>query len=115
MTTSQLIAGRWVLPTVESNQDGTVRMHVSVSVDSIDALADIPVEVGLSAAGQPLDLAEAPSSWYYLETLAITAVSDLAFANPAGADPDACTVTMQGESATFEVTVRPAEPEIPMV
>ena len=45
MTTSQLIAGRWVLPTVESNQDGTVRMHVSVSVDSADALADIPVEV----------------------------------------------------------------------
>jgi hypothetical protein len=115
MTTSQLIAGRWVLPTVESNQDGTVRMHVSVSVDLPDALAEIPVDVAMTASGAALELTEGPSQWYYLETLAVTAVSDAAFANPGGTDPDTVTISMQGESATFEVTVRPSEPDLPMV
>jgi hypothetical protein len=46
----------------------------------------------------------------YLETLGVTAVADFAFDNPTGLDPDTATITMDGESATFAVTVRPEDP-----
>lgn len=111
MTESQLVAGRWVLPTVESNRDGVVRMHVSVSVAEPDALADVAIDVAVSGAGQQLGAREtpAPADYSYLQTRAVTAIADFAFDNPGGTDPDTVTVSMQGQSATFAVTVRPPD------
>jgi hypothetical protein len=111
MTEAQLIAGRWVRPTVDSTVNGIARMHVSVSVGRPGDLADVPIEVTMSAGGQELAVREAPSpaDYYYLETLAVTAAALFAFDNPTGVEPDSVTITMQGESATFAVTVRPPE------
>lgn len=109
MSESQLVAGRWVLPTVESNVDGVARMHVSVSVPEVDAMANTPMEVSMSAGGQALSVLEGPSPFYYLQTLAVTAVSDVAFDNPTGVDPDIVTVTIEGDTVAFAVTVRPPE------
>lgn len=109
MTGSQLVAGRWVLPTVESNNGGVARMHVSVAVPEMGGLDGVPMDVSMSAAGQALQVTETPSSYYYLRTLSTTAVADFAFDNPTGSDPDTVTVGLEGESATFQVTVRPPD------
>lgn len=118
MAESKLVAGRWVLPTVESNVDGVARMHVSVSVPEVNAMAETPMEVSMSAGGQALTVLEGPSPFYYLETLAVTAVTDVAFENPTGMDPDTVTVSIGGETVDFAVTVRPpddAGPDTPIV
>jgi len=109
MSESQLVGGLWVLPTVESNDDGVARMHVSVSVPEVDAMANTPMEVSMAAGGQALSVLEGPSPFYYLRTLAVTAVSDVAFDNPTGVDPDTVTVSIGGETVSFAVTVRPPD------
>lgn len=116
MTESQLLAGRWTLPTVEDNQGGLVHMHVSVQVPEVDGLAGVDVGVAMSAAGQPLELAEldGPGRYVYLATGTVTAVARATFHNPTGAPPDTVTVTIEGESATFAVTVRDDDPDLPV-
>lgn len=111
MTEAQLIAGRWVRPTVDATVDGVTAMHVSVSVRRPGDLDDVPIDVSISAQGEPLTVRQAPSpaDYYYLETLAVTAAALFTFDNPTGMEPDSVTVGMQGESATFAVTVRPPE------
>jgi hypothetical protein len=117
MTESQLIAGTWALPTVESNVGGTVRMHVSVSVPEVGSMSDTPIDVQMSAGGVPLEVSEPASTdrYYYLETLSVTLVADVAFANPQGLTPDTVTISFGGESATFAVTVREPDEGPPIV
>ncbi|HEY8719590.1 hypothetical protein [Pengzhenrongella sp.] len=51
---SQRLAGRWALPTIESNSnsDGVVRLQVSVSVPEVYSLFGTPVAVALVAGGE---------------------------------------------------------------
>lgn len=116
MAESQLVAGMWTLPTVESNSGGVVRMHVSVSVPEIGMMSDTPIDVQMFAGGTQLETSQpaTPGTYYYLETLAITLIADVAFANPAGLVPDTVVVGFGGESATFAVTVR-APDEGPLI
>jgi len=117
MTDSQLIAGLWTLPTVESNDSGVVRMHVSVSVPEVGTMSDIPIDVQMSAGGTALEVSQPadPAQYYYLETLAVTLIADVAFANPDGLVPDSVTVSFGDESATFPVTVRAPDEGPPIV
>ena len=99
MNEAQKVSGYWVLPTLESNTDGVARLHVS-----------------LRAGDQELPVAEAPpdGAYYHLETIAVTAVADFAFANPDGLVPDTITVTLGDESATWPAELRddPGSPSI---
>lgn len=103
MAESQMLAGRWVLPTLESNDDGVVRLHVSLAVESLDALSGQPVHVDVVAGGHSLPAREIPheGAYDYLETIAVTAVADFAFDNPEHLAPEQITVTFGGESATW--------------
>lgn len=113
---SQMLAGRWVMPTVESNEDGIVRLHVSVAVENVESLAGQPVEVGLVAGGQQLPVREAPppGEYYYLETLAVTAVADFAFDNPDRLAPEQVTVSLGGEQATWPLEPGPVPSDFPV-
>ncbi len=115
MTQSQLIAGRWTLPVVESNDNGAVFMHVSVQVSEPGALDGIPVQASLMAQGQECEFVEdlGGGEYLYVSTGSTTAVTRRRYSSPSGADPDTCTVTIEGDSATFAVTVR--DKDIPIV
>jgi len=119
MNEAQKVSGYWVLPTLESNTDGVARLHVSIAVGEVDELAGRPVAVSLRAGDQELPVAEAPpdGAYYHLETIAVTAVADFAFANPDGLVPDTITVSLGGESATWPAEVRddPEGGSLPMV
>lgn len=119
MNISTMLGGRWTLPTIESTGT-TVRLHVSVSVEDTEVLSGQPVAVALQAGGQQLAVSEAPpdGAWYYLETLAITAIADFAFDNPDGLTPESVTVTLGGESATWPAELPAADQgpgDFPMV
>ena len=119
MNESQMLGGHWVLPTLESNAAGVARLHVSIAVGEVDELSGQPVAVSLQAGGQELPISAAPAdgAYYYLETLAVTAIADFAFANPDGLVPDTITVSLGGESATWPAEVRddPEGGSLPMV
>ncbi|WP_456846940.1 hypothetical protein [Cellulomonas sp. P5_C6] len=120
MRQAQLIGGLWALPTLEKVGDGAVELHVSVAVDEVDGLAGTPVAVDVQAGGRSLEVTSAPADgdYYYLETLAVTAVADFAYANPEGLTPETVTVTIGGESASWPTEDAWAEPDpggIPMV
>jgi hypothetical protein len=108
MNESQMVGGHWLLPTLESNAGGVARLHVSISVGEVDELSGQPIAVSLTAGGQELPVSAEPASgtYYYLETLAVTAIADFAFANPDGLVPDTITVTFGDETATWPAELR---------
>ncbi|WP_456846942.1 hypothetical protein [Cellulomonas sp. P5_C6] len=108
MNESQMVGGHWVLPTLESNTDGVARLHVSIAVGEVDELSGQLVAVSLQSGGQELPVSAAPAdgAYYYLETLAVTAIADFAFANPDGLVPDTITVTLGEETATWPAELR---------
>ena len=116
MNEAQKVSGYWVLPTLESNTGGVARLHVSIAVGEVDEVAGRPVAVSLRAGDQELAVTEAPAdgAYYHLETIAVTAVADFAFANPDGLVPDTITVTLGDESATWPAELRedPGSPSI---
>lgn len=105
MTTSQMLGGRWVMPTVERNDSGVVAMHVSIAVDEAGAIDGQPVGVALVAGGQQLAVREPPPDgvYYYLETLAVTAVAHTSFDNPDGLAVETITITFGGESGSWQM------------
>jgi hypothetical protein len=119
MSQSQMVGGLWALPTLEVVSGGVVELHVSIAVDEVDALAGTPVVVDVQAGGQSLAVTSAPpdGQYYYLETLAVTAVADFAYANPDGLTPETVTVTIGGESASWpaELPEEPGSSDFPIV
>ncbi|MEZ0448658.1 hypothetical protein [Cellulomonas sp. ICMP 17802] len=116
MNEAQRVGGHWVLPTLESNTGGVARLHVSIAVGEVDQLSGQPVAVSLRAGDQELPVLEAPDpgAYYHLETIAVTAVADFAFANPDGLVPDTITVTLGDESASWPAELR-GDPGSPLV
>lgn len=116
MVEAQMVSGHWLVPTVESNDDGVVRLHVSVSVPDVEALEGHVVTAAVVAGGQQLPVREAPleGSYYYLETISVTAVADFAFDNPEQLPVQQVTVALDGEQATFEVEAPPRPSDFPV-
>lgn len=116
MVQAQMVAGHWLVPTVESNDDGVVRLHVSVSVTGVEALEGHPVAVDVVAGGQQLPARETPpqGAYYYLETISVTAVADFAFDNPDRLPVQQVTVALDGEQTTFAVEDPPRPSDFPV-
>lgn len=116
MVEAQMVAGHWLVPTVESNDDGAVRLHVSVSVPAVEALEGHVVSVGVVAGGQELPARETPpeGSYYYLETISVTAVADFVFDNLEQLPVQQVTVALDGEQTTFEVEDPPRPSDFPV-
>ena len=97
--------GHWVLPTLDGVDDGQVRAHVSITVGSTEEVSEGDVDLSVEAGGESLAQLARPGSsspLIYISTKATTAIGFFTFANPSNATPTRATVTLNGESVSFD-------------
>lgn len=97
--------GHWVLPTLDGVDDGQVRAHVSITVGGTQDVSAGDVDLAVEAGGSVLEQIARPSDQaplVFISTRATTAVGFFVFANPSNATPTRATVTLRGESASFD-------------
>ena len=102
MAEAAAAGGHWVLPTVDGIDDGQVRAHVSIAVETFEDVAASEVELAVEAGGEPLTLTARSDAFHFISTGATTAIADFVFANPSNAAPTRATVTLRGEAASFD-------------
>lgn len=103
----QLAGDYWVLPSVDGTSDGVLRLHVAIAVADPSDLGGGDVSVELLADGQPLQVLVAPEDGPLpcLSMIGINAYAIYRFANPDALQPSTVTVTVRGESSTFDLAV----------
>ena len=103
----QLAGDYWVLPSVDGTADGVLRLHVAIAVADPEDLGGGDVSVELIADGAPMQMLVAPEDGPLpsLATIGVNAYAIYRFANPDGQEPSTATVSVRGESATFDVSV----------
>lgn len=103
---SQVAGEHWVFATIHQVGDGQVGAHVSIAVQEPGEIAAENLDLSIEAGGQLLEQIGRPGNnatpLHYISTGATTAIADFVFANPANAAPTRATVTLNGESVTFE-------------
>lgn len=105
MAEAAAAGGHWVLPTLDGVDDGQVRAHVSIAVDTMEEVAAENIDLAVEAGGASLQQIARPgadSPLVFLSTGATTAVGFFTFANPSNATPNRATVTLNGESVSFD-------------
>ena len=103
---SQIAGEHWVFATIHQVGDGQVGAHVSIAVDSPGEIAADNVDLAIEAGGQSLEQIGRPGNnatpLHYISTGATTAIADFVFSNPSNASPTRATVTLNGESVSFD-------------
>jgi hypothetical protein len=100
------IGGHWVLATLEDAAGGFVRCHASIAVGEAEVLDAAAVDVQVFIGETHLGLVEEPPDGP-LPTVTIsgtTAYAQYVFENPSDLRPDQITVTLGGETASFDVS-----------
>jgi hypothetical protein len=103
------LAGNWVLASLD-DVGQHVRMHVSISLGSGEAVQGGELGVTVTANGQTLNTLEAPDASSVLptvETRGSTAFAQYTFDNPDQTTQLVATVTLRGESASFDISGGP--------
>ena len=100
------VGGHWVLATLEDAAGGFVHCHASIAVAQAEALDAAAVDVQVFIGETHLGLVEEPPDGP-LPTVTIsgtTAYAQYVFENPSDLRPDQITVTLGGETASFDVS-----------
>lgn len=100
------IGGHWVLATLEDATGGFVRCHASIAVGEAEVLDAAEVDVRVLVGDRPLGLVEEPPDGP-LPTVTIsgtTAFAQYVFENPNGLLPELIVVTLDDETASFDVS-----------
>jgi hypothetical protein len=106
-STSQLVAGTWVLASLDDDHDGVTRCHVSIVVSGPGELSASDLDVQVLRNDAPLEQIEGPAEGP-LPTVTISGTNAFAlyaFVNPTDFPPESIVVTLHGESAFFDVSV----------
>lgn len=103
---SKIAGDHWVFATIHQVGDGQVGAHVSIAVSEPGEISADAVDLAVEAGGESLQQIGRPGSGatplHYISTGATTAIADFVFANPTNATPTRATVTLNGQSATFD-------------
>ncbi len=102
MAEAAAAGGHWVLPTLDGMDDGQVRAHVSIAVETFEDVSAGEVDLAVEAGGEALALTARSDAFHFISTGATTAIADFVFANPSNASPTRATVTLRGEAVSFE-------------
>lgn len=100
----QEIAGLLTVPTIDDAPGGMVALHVSISIDRDSDIQADDLDVAVSAGGNALNQTARPPAGALLPKIMMasgTAFGQFTFDNPGDAAIDSVTVSLQGESATF--------------
>lgn len=103
---SVFIGGHWTLATLEDATGGFVRCHASIAVAEAEDLDAAAVDVQVLVRGTGLGLVEEPPNGP-LPTARITGTTAFAqyvFQNAGDLPPEQIIVTVDGETASFDVS-----------
>jgi hypothetical protein len=97
----------WVLPSIDDDSGGQVRMHVAIAVGSPLDLQDTDVQVEVLVDDESLAILDAPPSGLLpvVQLNGMNAYAQLRFDNPSDRPPSTVVVAIRGESTTFDVSI----------
>lgn len=103
---AQMLAGTWVLGSLDDAAGGVVRCHVSVQVAEPGELSASELDVQLLIGGSPMSVMEAPADGPLpcFTITGTTAYGQYSFYNPGDPEPEQLAVTLGGETAFFDLT-----------
>ncbi len=108
------VGGHWAAVSVDAAGDGQVAMHVGVSVAGYEEFGEADLDLSLWAGDRQLEAIRRPGAGelIFVETKAITAIGQFAFANPENSALSVAQVTLLGESVVYDVSNGDTEPPL---
>jgi hypothetical protein len=104
--TPQEAGAFWVLPSIDDPTGGTVRVSVAIAVGQAGELTSDDVQVAVVAGGLDCALTEGPPAGALLsvELVSVNQYAQFTFEDPGDQPLEQITVTVRGDSTTFDLT-----------
>jgi hypothetical protein len=103
----QLAGDFFVLPSIDDPVGGSLRVSVAIAVADPEDLSDSDVQVDLVAGGQSRAATQSPDPGVLpaIQVISVNQYAQFTFDNPGDPPPESVTVTVRGDSTTFDLAI----------